>query len=96
MCEKDSERTLTEIELKRVYVNMDCLVSSDGSEEPRVLYWKDGRSWKIDQILHITLPSENEFEGIRYTVLIGNAEKYIYRNNAGWYVVPAPGRNNEK
>jgi hypothetical protein len=33
-------------------------------------------------------PVEDEFEGIRYTVLIGSAEKYIYRIGTKWYVHP--------
>ena len=33
-------------------------------------------------------PVGDEFEGIRYTVLIGSAEKYIYRTGNRWYVEP--------
>ena len=32
--------------------------------------------------------SEDEYEGIRYTVLIGSAEKYLYRIGGKWYVEP--------
>ena len=32
-----------------------------------------------------------EYEGIRYTVLIGSAEKYIYRVKNSWYVMTHAG-----
>ena len=40
------------------------------------------------QSVHISEPAEDEFEGIRYTVLIGSAERNIYRVGSSWYVEP--------
>lgn len=34
--------------------------------------------------------NNNEYEGIRYTVIIGSAEKYIYQDGSRWYVEPIP------
>ena len=84
-----NERDWMELKVNTTYITVDCKRSRDGTEKPSILYWPDGRSWKIKKVLHTTLPKDNEFEGIRYTVLIGSAEKYIYRDNAGWYVVPS-------
>ena len=39
----------------------------------------------IDKTLH-ACTSECDFKGIRYTVLIGSAEKYLYRIDDQWYV----------
>ena len=60
----------------------------DGSISPVRVIWPDGRSWEITRTIHTTEPVDHEFEGIRYTVLIGSAEKYIYRLGSKWYVEP--------
>ena len=74
--------------MSRIYVNVRCDQQSDGAMTPRELIWPDGRSWEIRKTLHVAAPVEDEFEGIRYTVLIGSAEKYIYRTGTKWYVEP--------
>ena len=74
--------------MSRIYVNVRCDQQSDGAMTPRELIWPDGRSWEIRKTLHVAAPVEDEFEGIRYTVLIGSAEKYIYRTGNRWYVEP--------
>lgn len=68
------------------YVEVECSVSPDGEIRPKSIYWHDGRIWKISKVLHTCTSSNNEFEGIRYTILIGSAEKYIYRLGDRWYV----------
>ena len=68
---------------------MDCRKSRDGTEKPSVIYWPDGRNWMIKRVLHETVLEVADFEGIRYTILIGSAEKFIYRNGEGWFVVPS-------
>ena len=73
--------------MKKTYVTVDCRISADGTERPLRVIWPDGRSWDVEKVLHKNLQYKNEFEGIRYTVIIGSAEKYIYRNDAGWYVI---------
>ena len=65
--------------MNRMFVDVDCSCFSDGSVRPLRLTWPDGRSWEITRTLHISEPAEDEFEGIRYTVLIGSAERNIYR-----------------
>ena len=49
------------------------------------IHWHDGRTWDIEKTLH-SCTSEGDFKGIRYTVLIGSAEKYLYRIDDKWYV----------
>ncbi len=70
------------------FVNVRCDHHQDGTLRPRQIMWGDGRTWDIKRTLHVAEPVEDEFEGIRYTVLIGSAEKYIYRTGAQWYVEP--------
>lgn len=74
--------------MNKVYVNVECICYEDGTVRPNIIRWPDGRCWKVIRTLHISEASDNEFEGIRYTVLIGSAEKYIYRLGSKWYVEP--------
>ena len=74
--------------MEKRYVNVRCDHHPDGTLTPRQILWDDGRTWDIRRTLHVAEPVEDEFEGIRYTVLIGSAEKYIYRTGSKWYVNP--------
>ena len=74
--------------MEKLFVNVRCDHHKDGSLRPRQILWVDGRTWDIKRTLHVAEPVEDEFEGIRYTVLIGSAEKYIYRTGTKWYVEP--------
>ena len=74
--------------MKKTFVTVACKKARDGTEKPSVIYWPDGRFWMIDRVLYASEQKDNDFEGIRYTVIIGGAEKYIYRNDRGWYVIP--------
>ena len=74
--------------MDRIFVDVECSCYADGSIRPMKVTWPDGRTWKITRTLHTSVSVDDEFEGIRYTVLIGSAEKYIYRIGSRWYVTP--------
>ncbi len=71
--------------MKKVYVKVDYQVIGGGAIRPTRIHWQDGRTWDITKTLY-SCTSEDEFKGIRYTVLIGSAEKYLYRVGDKWYV----------
>ena len=68
------------------YVNMEVEFTKDGAVIPKRIRWKDGRIWNIDRVIHSCQSINNKYKGIRYTVLIAGAEKYIYSDNGRWYV----------
>ena len=72
--------------MKKTFVRVECLILEDGIAIPKKIIWNDGREWCITQVLHSNTSSDHEFEGIRYTVLIGSAEKYLYKLGSRWYV----------
>ena len=74
--------------MEKVYVDVDYQVLSDGGLKPVRIYWADGRAFDVRKTLNLCT-SEGDFEGIRYTVLIGSAEKYLYRIGGKWYVEPS-------
>ena len=71
--------------MEKVFVKVDYQVLAGGAIRPTRIHWHDGRTWNIDKTLH-SCTSEHDFKGIRYTVLIGSAEKYLYRIGDKWYV----------
>lgn len=72
--------------MNRTFVRVECLVLEDGSAQPKKIIWLDGREFNILRVIHSCPASNGEYEGIRYTVLIGSAEKYLYQLDSRWYV----------
>lgn len=70
----------------RVYVQVDSDRTENGEVVPRAVVWKDGRTWSVDSVIHACASPDGEYEGIRYTVLIRGAERYVYRTGRSWYV----------
>lgn len=77
--------------MSKTFVNVDYQVFANGTVKPLRIHWRDGRKWEIEKILH-TCSSEDDFKGIRYTILIGSAEKYLYRVDEKWYVESFPSK----
>lgn len=71
--------------MKKVYVNVDYQILVGGAIRPIRIHWHDGRTWEIRKTLH-SCTSSDDYEGIRYTVLIGSVERYLYRIEDKWYV----------
>ena len=72
--------------MKKVYVQVDSERLDSGEILPVRITWHDGRVWNIDRVIHSCASLDGEYEGIRYTVHIGSAEKYLYRIDDQWYV----------
>ena len=76
--------------MHKKYVSVNADVDSDGVIRPLRILWDDGRQWEVTKVLHTCTASHNEFEGIRYTIKIGRAVKYLYRDGQRWYVDYSP------
>ena len=77
--------------MEKVNVSVESITYADGSIVPLKIFWADGRTWNIKRVIHMAEPVNNEFEGIRYTILIGSAVKNIYRLGSSWYVYTSDG-----
>ena len=73
--------------MNKIPVDVEVEVRRDGEQIPKAVIWSGGRRFAISRVVYRGMSSSNEFEGIRYTVIIGSAEKYIYRVNHTWYVM---------
>ena len=72
--------------MNKTIVKVECGLNERGSVVAKSITWHDGRKWHIERVVQSCASQEREFEGIRYTVLIGSAEKYLYRLGSQWYV----------
>ena len=72
--------------MNKTIVKVECHINESGAVVPKSITWHDGRKWDIARVVHSCASYDGEFEGIRYTVLIGSAEKYLYRLGSQWYV----------
>ena len=73
--------------MKKVAVQVDSEQMESGEIVPIRITWRDGRVWNIDRVIHSCASPDGEYEGIRYTVFNGSAERYIYRAGHAWYVM---------
>lgn len=76
--------------MQKKYVSVNAEVDTDGVIRPLLIRWHDGRQWEVTKVLHTCTASHDEFEGVRYTVKIGRAVRYLYREGQRWYVDRSP------
>ena len=56
---------------------------NSGNVMPSQIVWKDGRRFNIERVLHTFYPED----GITsYTVVVGNRQKMLIKQNERWYV----------
>ena len=72
--------------MNKTIVKVETGLNANGLVVPVSITWHDGRKWQIARVIHSCASYIGEFEGIRYTVIIGSAEKYLYRLGSQWYV----------
>lgn len=77
--------------MEKVKIHVECQSTDEGLDLPKTVVWTDGRRFNIDRVLFYGASQSGEYDGIRYTVIIGSAEKYIYRVNHEWYVMALSG-----
>lgn len=72
---------------KKVYIDVNLHVGSDGSVRPTSIVWDDKR-YKIDRIKYITPRASLKVggRGLMYTVIIEGKERYLYDEEGRWFV----------
>ncbi len=73
--------------MEKVFVQVDSEKRENGDVIPKTITWVDGRAWNIDRVIHSCASLDGEYEGIRYTIYIGSAERYLYKAGHAWYVM---------
>jgi len=81
---------------RKVYVGVNIDVDESGNIRPRSITWEDGRVYPIDRLRHRCRAASTRVGGcgMRYTVVIGGKETYLFQEEERWFVeaVPSAGR----
>ena len=61
---------------------------AEGNIRPRLIRWIDGRVYEIDRLKHKCRAASTKVVGcgIRYTVMIGGHESFLYNEDEKWFV----------
>ena len=72
----------------RKNVTVVARMLENGSVIPIEIVWEDGRRFSIDRIIDKRKASSTKGGGmgIRYTVRIGNVQKYLFLDDYVWFV----------
>ena len=83
---------MAETKYRKVYVDVFALMRQDGMLLPKGFIWEDGAKYKIDRVRHAAPAASMKVggRGIRYTVVIGGQEQYLYREEDDKRFMEAP------
>ena len=71
--------------MKKEQVTVETEKGVNGTHPVSVIL-PNGRYYRIDKVMHYAV-SPDEYEGVRYAVLIGKRERFLYRTGDSWYVL---------
>lgn len=73
---------------EKEYIKIFAIFTQDGKVIPKSFLFSDGNVYKIDRITDIRRKASLKTggSGIRYTVMIGGNERYIFRDGDIWYM----------
>ena len=79
---------MSEQKCRKVYVPVNLDVDAEGNIRPRLIRWIDGRVYEIDRLKHKCRASSTKVGGcgIRYTVMIGGHESFLFNEDEKWFV----------
>ena len=65
---------------QRVYIDVDCIIQSDGVMRPRIIKWPDGRHFIIDKVICRRQAADDDFVGGE---VIGGTGQVCFRPDDG-------------
>ena len=73
---------------RKVFVKVLAEFDLQGQLAPRILYWEDGRKFKIDRILDVRRAASLKVggSGMRYTCRIQGKPVYLFLDGSQWYM----------
>lgn len=73
---------------RKAYVAVNLDVDEDGNLFPRAIRWKDGRIFIIEKLKYKCRATSAKVSvgGIRYTVVVGGKESFLFQEGHKWFV----------
>ena len=79
--------------MPRTTVSVAYSVDTDGNVFPEIIKWHDGRSWRIQRILHTCQRPDTAEK--RFTVLISGHQRNLFFDGLNWQIEPVSGGRHE-
>lgn len=78
----------TEQRYHKAYVSVIVKHQPDGQKTPLQITFEDGRKFDIDRVVECRRAAATKVggTGIRYKIIIGGRERYIYEDDGLWFV----------
>ena len=72
----------------KIYLTVFAEHREDGTVLPRALCWVSGRKYEIDRVRDAKprAAMKTGGHGIRYTIVVGGRERYLFREGDRWFV----------
>lgn len=73
---------------RKVYVEVQVRVTSEGKVHPLTIKFEDGQLYEIDRLIDCRRAHATKVggTGIRYTVRIRNKQTYLFEDEGRWFV----------
>lgn len=73
---------------QRINVEVIARFDLEGCIVPLEIIWEDGRTFSIDRVINSQRAASLKAggQGIRYTVLVGGRQAYLFFENPLWFV----------
>lgn len=74
---------------RKVYVEINALIDTNGKRRPLRIRWEDGRVFKVERLLSRSKAKSQKVGGgeTRYTIQINGQETFIFEDEDGrWFV----------
>lgn len=74
--------------MRKVYVEVDAVFSSDGKLTPRSFVWDDGRSYQIDRVYEHKLSASLKVggHGVRYRCRVMGKDVFLFFEDNRWFM----------
>lgn len=76
------------MKFEKTYVGVELMVDTEGNTRPVSILWEDGIRYEVDKLKHRVPAASLKVggRGMRYTVVIGGLERYLFEENGRWFV----------
>ena len=73
---------------RKIFVDVTLKTDKEGNTRPLTITWETGQVFPIDRVKYVCRAAALKAggSGIRYTVVIGRNETYLFEEDGKWFV----------
>lgn len=74
--------------MRKVYVEVDAIFSTNGEVTPKSFIWEDGRSYKVDKVYDHKKSASLKVggHGIRYRCRVMGKDVFLFLEDGRWFM----------